>query len=380
MIQTYSTTIRRKEMDAVLTCMVDEKIGPGDLNSRFIQTVKDFCSCDGAVALRTPSSALKYALKALNFTTDNAVMISALAPAWHYQALSDFGYNVIILDVDENTGLVNAEIVKKGIEKGGRLLLLHESMGILPEIDEILALGLPIIEDISKSAGSYFPTFDENKNPIEARKAGSVGLYTIMALEEHDVITCGGGAVLMAFEKREWIVLKKIVEEIPKTELLPDLNCALGTVQIKEFKHNELIRKKIFSLYQRALMSGRHKMFVRSSGALVSDVKKTTQNQTEKNDSESSKEEENFDYSSTMCCFPLVLTTSFKDIKQYAAKKDIEISLAYEDSVMALKQEEISSECIKAKSLYLRCALFPLYPRLSHSQVAKIVKVLGTLP
>ena len=34
MIQTFSSTIRRREMDAVLTCMVDEKIGPGEINSR----------------------------------------------------------------------------------------------------------------------------------------------------------------------------------------------------------------------------------------------------------------------------------------------------------------------------------------------------------
>ena len=66
MIQTFSTTIRRKEMDAVLTCMVDEKIGPGELNARLIQTVKDFTGCDGAVALRTPESALKYALRSLD--------------------------------------------------------------------------------------------------------------------------------------------------------------------------------------------------------------------------------------------------------------------------------------------------------------------------
>ena len=46
MIQTYSTTIRRKEMDAFLTCMVDEKIGPGELNTRLIQQVKDFLNCD----------------------------------------------------------------------------------------------------------------------------------------------------------------------------------------------------------------------------------------------------------------------------------------------------------------------------------------------
>lgn len=98
----------------------------------------------------------------------------------------------------------------------------------------------------------------------------------------------------------------------------------------------------------------------------------------------SSSEEKNdgapLDCTSTMCCFPLVLSSSFKDVKQYAAKKDIEISLAYEDSVIAKREEEFSQVCIRAKSLYLRCALFPLYPRLSHSQVSKIVKVLGTLP
>lgn len=377
MIQTYSTTIRRKEMDAVLTCMVDERIGPGELNARFIQTVKEFFGCDGAVALRNPASALKYALRSIGLTPGETIMISALAPAWHYQAAADLGYKPLVLDVDENSGLVNAEIVKKGIESGGRLLLLHESMGILPEIDEINALGIPVIEDVSKSAGAYFPTYDENNNPIEGRKSGSMGVFSILGLEEHDVVTAGGGAVLMAPNRREWIVLKKFVDSMPGTELLPDLNCALGWVQLKEFKHNELLRKKIFGLFQRACMSGRHRMFIRGSGAVVPAAKGVAA--VPKNDGENS-EGETYDYTSTMCCFPLILTTSFKDIKQYAAKKDIEISQAYEDSVMALKQDEISSECIKAKSLYLRCVLFPLYPRLTHSQVAKIVKVLGTLP
>ena len=251
-------------------------------------------------------------------------------------------------------------------------------MGILPDIDEISALGIPVIEDVSKSAGSYYPTFDEQNNPIDGRKAGSVGVYTILGLEERDVITAGGGAVLMAANRREWIVLKKFVDEMPRTELLPDINCALGWVQLKEFKHNELTRKKIFALYQRACMSGRHKMFVRGSGAIVPQSKGLSAPAAVKESD--SAQEETFDYTSTMNCFPLVLTSSFKDIKQYAAKKDIEISLAYEDSVMSLDEEKFSASCIKSKSLYLRSALFPLYPRLTHSQVAKIVKVLGTLP
>ena len=80
MIQTFSSTIRRKEMDAVLTCMVDEKTGPGELNSKFIQALKEFSGCDGAVAFRSPSIALSYALKALDLPENTSVMISALAP------------------------------------------------------------------------------------------------------------------------------------------------------------------------------------------------------------------------------------------------------------------------------------------------------------
>jgi len=375
MIRTFSTTIRRKEMDAVLTCMVDEKIGPGELNTRFIQAVKDFTGCDGAVALRTPETALKYALRSLDFAEGETVMISALAPAWHYQAVVDLGYKPLVLDVDDATGLVNAEIVQRGINHGGRLLLLHESMGIMPEMDAILALNIPVIEDISKSAGAVVPVYDANGTPMESVKAGSYGVYTILTLEEKDVITAGGGAVLIAPKRREWIVLKKFVDEMPKTELLPDINSALAWVQIKEFKHNEISRKTIYSLYQRACMSGRHKLYARNIGYSIPDNAVQPVNT-----SGAENAEQDLDFTSTMSAFPLILTSSYKDVKQYAAKKDIEISQAYEDSVIALKQEELSDSCIRAKSLYLRCALFPLYPRLTHSQVSKIVKVLGSLP
>ena len=363
MIQTYNTTIRRKEMDAVLTCMVDERIGPGELNSRLIQSVKEFTGCDGAIALRSPLSALKYALSALGTESGTAVMISALAPAWHIQAVEYAGFKPIVLDVDETTGLVSVDAVSEGAKNGGRILLLHESMGILPDMNPFIELGIPIIEDISKSLGTLIPVNTENESSSEKpRKAGSFGVYSIMALEEKDVITAGGGAILTAPNRREWIVLKKLADTVPTTELLPDINAALAWIQLKEFGRNEIRRKEIFTLFRRAIMSGRHKTFIRPEYNIeISEGK-------------------NADYGSTMCCFPLVLNSAFKDVKSYAAKKDIEIRPAYEDSVIALREEELSSSCIKAKSLYLRTALFPLYPRLSNPQIAKIVKVLGTLP
>ena len=154
----------------------------------------------------------------------------------------------------------------------------------------------------------------------------------------------------MAPGRREWIVLKHFTDEAAETDLLPDINAALAWVQIKEFARNEKTRKEIFSMFHQACMIGRHKTFARE-----------------------------MEEGSTMSSFPLVLSSSFKDVKQYAGKKDIEIRLAFEKSVIAVK-EELSERCIHAKSLSLCCVHVPLYPRLTHSETAKIVKVLGSLP
>ena len=350
MIQTYSTTIRRKEMDAVLTCMVDEKIGPGELNAKLITQIKEFIKCDGAVALRSPAIALKYALMSMGLEANSKVMVSALAPAWQYQSLVSMGFEPLVLDVDEINGLVNEQIINEGIKQGGKVLLLHETEGILPNLDKIVKLGVPIIEDVSQSAGSAFSMTGEDDSAQQQKMAGTFGVYSILGLEERDVITAGGGAVLISPGRREWIVLKKYVEEAPLTDLLPDINAALAWVQVKEFARNEKTRKELFAMYQQACFIGRHKMYAR--------------------------ENEN---GSTACSFPLVLSSSYKDVKQYAAKKDIEINLAYENSIIALK-DELSETCIHAKSLYLRCVHIPLYPRLTHAESSKIIKVLSSLP
>lgn len=366
MIQTYSSTIRRKEMEAVLTCMVDEKIGPGETNLRLIQTVKEMMHCDGAVALRSPALALEYALKALDLPKEASVVISALAPSWQLITLEKLGYKAEICDVTEQTGLMPVELVEDEIKKGARLIILTESMGVLPEIKPFLALGVPIIEDISQSALSYYPSEEPSVESGEAsdkvspespaagnlgKRAGMYGSYTILGMEDRDIITAGGGAVLIAPGRREWTVLKHIVDELPSIDVMPDMNAALAFVELKEYERNEAVRREFHTLFSRAIMAGRHKTFVRGN-----------------------------DRNTTIYSFPLVLNSGFRDVKSYAHKKGIEVRPAYENSVIAFRQEELKSKCICANSLLLRCAMFPLYPRLGQKDAAIIVKVLTTLP
>lgn len=340
-VQTFSSTIRRKEMDAVLTCMVEEKIGPGESNIRLIQQIKEYFKVDGAAALRSPSLALKYALKALDLPKESGIILSALAPSWQILAVEDFGYKPIVIDVSPESALVSPEAVHEAVQNGGRLLLLHETMGLVPNIKAMLEIGIPIIEDISHSAGAS----------LEEKLSGTFGTYSILGLEEQDILTAGGGAILMAPSRREWIVLKKHIDDAPSTDILPDINCALAFVQLKELNRNELVRREMYEMYIRSLLQGKHKTLIQQGEYAVQAV-----------------------YS-----FPVVLTSGFKDVKQYAARKDLEIAQAFEKTILALREESLA-HCVHAKSFLLRCALFPLYPRLGMVQAAKIAKVLATLP
>ncbi len=344
-IQTFSPTIRRKEMDAVLTCMVAEKVGPGDINAKLIQQIKETFGVDGAAALRSPALALKYCVKALGLSPGDGIMLSALAPEWQFAAAEELGLVPVVLDTDAESAQLTVQAVGEGIRKGGRLLLLHESMGILPDITGMLALGIPVVEDISQSAGAAFGPEDARK------KAGTFGVFSILGLEETDMLTAGGGAVLMAPARREWIVLKKLTDEAPSTDILPDINCALALVQVKEMARNEALRREMQTLYAQSLMQSRHKTLIQTGSDAVNVV-----------------------YS-----FPVVLSSGYKEVKQYAARKEIDIVPAFENSIIAAKEDELP-ECVNAKSLFLRCVLFPLYPRLGNSHAVKIAKVLATLP
>jgi len=336
----HSSTIRRKEMDAVLTCMVAEKIGPGEMNQKLVSLAREFFGVEGATAFRSGAIALQYAIKALDLPPQSGIILSALAPAWHYQQVVSLGYTPLVTDVSPDTGLLTVEGIESAIAKGGRLILLHETLGFLPDMNAILALNLPVIEDISQSIGA---TLDE-------KPAGSFGVSSIVGLEECDLLTAGGGALLLSAGKREATVQKRLSDEAPLTDILPDINSALAYIQLKEFPKNAEIRREMSALYTSSLMQGRHKTFIQQGDGI-----------------------------SAVYSFPVILSSGLKEVRQYVHRKDIEIEETYACTIATLLGETLEG-CINALSLSMRCVLFPLYPRLGTANAAKIAKVLATLP
>jgi dTDP-4-amino-4,6-dideoxygalactose transaminase len=362
-IEVYSPTIRRKEMDAVLTAMVEDKIGVGDRNRLLIQTAKEQLKFDYALALRSPAVALHLALKAMNINGQDScrrgVIISALSPRYYLQVLQDLQLFPIFCDVSYDFPCMKRETIENTIaNKPADLqitaIVLHHTLGYLPDTAAIAELGYPVIEDISQSYGGWLKPAgkeepQDSQNPVPNSQLS--GVFCILGLEERDMLTSGGGALLFAMNRRDASALRNYTG-IANEYCLPDINASLAIVQFKEVQRNIERRKEIAKFYLQASMSlttrTKHKRFIPLA------------------------EDEYNNYS-----FSLVLEAGLKDVVAYARKKEIFVESAFENT---LASSALCDNCPVSNSLALRTVLFPLYPRLRSQEAERVSKLIMTLP
>ncbi|MDR0322518.1 MAG: DegT/DnrJ/EryC1/StrS family aminotransferase [Treponema sp.] len=361
-IEIYSPTIRRKEMDAVLTAMVEEKIGPGDRNRLLIQTAKEQLRFDYALALRSPAVALHTSLKALCHQ-GQAVVLSALSPLYYLQVLHDLQLTPLFCDVTFDFPCMSRELIEnalakkpEGLEVGA--VVLNHTLGFLPDTASIAELGLPVIEDVSQSYGSAIlpkkerlQEGEEKKEAAEAQAtvklAGADSVFCIVGLEERDMLTSGGGAVLFAMNRKDGTALRNFAG-LANEYCLPDINAALAVVQFKDIYRNIERRRDIAKVYLQASLRTRHKRFIPLN------------------------ENEYCNYS-----FSLILETGLKDVIAYARKKEIEVENAFEKTIAGAG---FCDDCPVSNSLVLRTVLFPMYPRLRSQDAERVSRLVMTLP
>ncbi|MDR1047101.1 MAG: DegT/DnrJ/EryC1/StrS family aminotransferase [Treponema sp.] len=362
-IEVYSPTIRRKEMDAVLTSLVEDKIGPGEQSRFLIQIAKENLKFDYALALRSPAIALYQALKLLNPgisaglgrlsdgpgegspLAGQGVIVSALAPRYYLTVLRDLALTPVFCDVSSNFPCISRESIDAAMRKKPpglevKAIVLTHTLGYVPDLSPVLELGIPVIEDASDS----FSPLSEEEAKAPERQAG---VFVLLGLEERNILTAGGGALLYAVSRRDASVLRNSAD-LPPEYCLPDMNAAMAVIQFREAAKNLARRKEIAAVYTQSSLRTRHKRFIQEG-----------------------------DYNNY--AFPLILETGLKDVKAYARKKDIVVESAFEDTLAGTGVVD-AAQCPEAYSLSLRTVLFPLYPRLQASEVERVSKLILTLP
>lgn len=340
MIPIFRPSIKRKDMDAVLTCLVSDSIGHGQVARKFASEVSDYIGVAGGVAFREHFRAINTAFDLMELDPGSRVVLSPLSPSLYLDVIVARGLIPLYVDTDPRSGCIPPAEVERVKQQGPSALIVANPLGFIAEMEAISELEVPIIEDISTAIGGNDGT----------RKCGTFGRYTILRLEEEDIVTAGGGALLLAVEKKEQTALKKATDGLAPSCFLPDMNAALGLTQIAAVEQFILRRKEIAQIYTQALAKSRHKTLIQSG------------------------ESDN-----TWFSFPVFLEGGVKEIVQYARRKGVETIPAFQDTITG-RMDFTDLPFPNARALFLRCLLFPLYPTLGKQNTTSVSKVLSTLP
>jgi dTDP-4-amino-4,6-dideoxygalactose transaminase len=338
-ISVFRSYIRRKDMDTVLNCLVTDSVGPGEYLERFQKSAKESLGYDFGFAVRSPSIGLGLALDSLALSEGDAVAVPALAPAYYASVLASRKLQAVFVDALPDTAEPDVASLDS-LEPKPKAFILHDTLGILPDPEAVAALGVPVIEDMSASLGAY-------RGPS---RAGSLGRITILGLEHDCIVTSGGGAMVLAFGRREGTVLRNLAESILPEIRMTDYNAALGLAQLRDMESAIAKRRELAGIFAQSVARTRHRLLTQGGEG-----------------------------EGGYWALPVAVVSGVKDVQAYAKKKEVDTELAFEGSLVS-RGFVPESLCPNARSMAMRCLLFPLHQRIGSQSAQKISKVLATLP
>ena len=332
-------------MDGVLQTMVNEKIGPGERARSFVQLFCDTVKASSGVAYRTYPECLSEALRVMGAGRGTKVAVSPLSPAVYRSVIEGVGAEMVLVDIDRDTGCPNDSLVQAS---GADILMLYENFGTLPArfneqttyAESCDYSGVRIIEDISESIGSRIK---------DELYAGCLGQVVVCALEDECVVSAGGGAVLAV----RGDYANSLRGKRPSKYLsMPDMNAALGLVQLLNLEDNLGKRRDILKVYQQSLSKSGRRQF----GLTLAD------------------------FESNASGFAVQLDSKPDEAVKFAAKYEVPARMAFSDCLLKDYEGDPFESVPVASSFYFRAVSFPLYTFLYKSEIESISKVIAHLP
>lgn len=340
MIPLYKPSIKRKEMDALLSTLVSDYIESENENDEFLKALSTYLKLEYGALLRDYSTAISTALKSLKFKPGSKILISALSPSVYVKEFEKLSIIPVYADVDPVTGSIDPLELEKLTEIGIDGVIVYSGNGIAPDYKIYSELNIPVIEDITTTIGCNTATEDISWKPD----------ILILRMELQDIITSGEGTALFAGNKVVLSTLRIMLTDLPVTSFLLNMHAAMGHIQLNSIDHFLERRREIALIFEKSLLKGHHKSFHSLDNSLRN-------------------------YPS----FHVVLSSPFKEVSRYARKNGVRVELAFSDSVLTI-DPDTAAKCPNANSLHMRTAVFPLYPGLGNKNTLIISKILSTLP
>ncbi len=202
-----------------------------------------------AVACNSATSGLVMAAGALDLGAGDEVLVPCMSFHATATALVPWGIVPVFVEVKPDTFCIDPIDAAAKITPRTRAIMAVHLGGSPADLDALLALGLPVIEDCAQSPGARY----------RGREVGAIGNVGVYSLTETKTITCGEGGVVVTDDPRvarkarlirnhgegvagdDWSEEDR-VNIVGMNFRLTDLQAALGIAQLEQLDERNRLR------------------------------------------------------------------------------------------------------------------------------------------
>lgn len=238
--------IDAEDIRAVSDVLASGHISEGEKVREFEAQIASFVGTKYGVAVSSGTTAIHAALVGLRVGTGDEVIVPSFVCAGPYMAVLHAGAVPKIVDVNTSDYNLSVATIKSGISSKTKGIIVPHMFGTPAELDELLDLGIPIIEDCAQALGSKY----------KGRRAGGFGRMSVCSFYATKMITTGEGGMILTNDSEIYHAVLEIREydKKPLTALrynykMSDIQAALGISQLRKLESFIERRKKIAAIY-----------------------------------------------------------------------------------------------------------------------------------
>ncbi|MBW1798672.1 MAG: DegT/DnrJ/EryC1/StrS family aminotransferase, partial [Deltaproteobacteria bacterium] len=250
MITHSKVVLDEEEIIGVVEILRSGLLVQGEAVSSLEEKLASFIGVRHAVAVSSGTAALHLSLISLGIGHGSEVIIpsyvcTALLNAIHYVRATP-----VLVDIEPDTYNISAKQVEKAIsEKTGAIIVPH-MFGLPADMDAILSLGVPVIEDCAQSVGAGF----------RGHYTGSLGNISIFSLYATKMLCAGEGGLILS-DDSDLIALARDLRDYDEKDTytlrynykLTDIQAVLGKAQLKRLPSFIQKRKQIAEIFKTGL-------------------------------------------------------------------------------------------------------------------------------
>lgn len=235
-----------KELEKILEVYTSGNIAVGREIEEFEEKIANYIGKKYAIATSSGTTALHLLLYGMGIKKDDEIIIPASVCPGVMHAVEYTGATPIIADINEKDFNISVEHTKKLITKNTKAIIVPHMFGLPSDIDELLTLNIPIIEDCAQSIGAKY------KN----KKVGSLGYASIFSFYATKMFTSIDGGMILTDDEELAEVLKDLRYYGGKRDYklrfnykMQNINAAVGLVQFEKLESLLVERSRLANKY-----------------------------------------------------------------------------------------------------------------------------------